>query len=106
MNRVLVTTLSNLKISLENGDGSQIIQKCRKLVSTFNHSTQLTEKLIEDQENSNKQEPDKTKWYKLRLIQDVVTRWNSLYLMLSRIFKLKDLINRVLLDITIALIVP
>ena len=49
LNRVLVTILANLKISLENGDGSQIIQKCRKVVTTFNQSIQLTEKLNDDQ---------------------------------------------------------
>ena len=31
----------------------------RKLVSSFNHSTQLAEKLPEDQHAANQQEPDK-----------------------------------------------
>ena len=73
-----------------------VLVKCRKLIGTFNHSTQLTETLIEDQMKTNDQEPDKSKWTKLRLIQDVVTRWNSLYLMLSRLVKLKDAVKRVL----------
>jgi hypothetical protein len=52
--------------------------------------------LFEDQAKRNENEPDKSKWTKLRLIQDVVTRWNSLYKMLKRVVSLKDSIKRVL----------
>ena len=99
LNRVIVTTLKNLKINFENGDGNELISKCRKLVGGFNHSTQLTEKLLEDQRKSKEQSQasnEKLKHRCLRLIQDVITRWNSLFLMLIRIIKLKDSIRRVL----------
>ena len=96
LNRIVVTTLANLKIDVGNDESMPVLVKCRKLIGTFNHSTQLTETLIEDQMKTNDQEPDKSKWTKLRLIQDVVTRWNSLYLMLSRLVKLKDAVKRVL----------
>jgi hypothetical protein len=52
--------------------------------------------LLEDQAKRNENEPDKSKWTKLGLIQDVVTRWNSLYQMLKRVVSLKDSIKRVL----------
>ena len=94
LNRVIVTTLKNLKINFENGDGNELIVKCRKLVSGFNHSTQLNEKLIEDQTKINESEKNPKKRRPLRLIQDVITHWN--FLMLHCIFKLKETIRRVL----------
>ena len=96
LNRVIVTSLKNLNLSDENGNCEALIDKCRKLVGTFNHSTQLTEKLIEDQRKANQAEENKSRIRCLRLIQDVVTRWNSLYLMLNRIITLKEVIRRVL----------
>ena len=95
INRVIVTTLTKLEISLPTGDGNVLITKCRKLVTGFNHSNLLNENLVSDQVQQIHQKNDKTKIYPLRLIQDVITRWNSLYLMLSRILKLKDSIRRV-----------
>ena len=41
---------------MENGDGNELIVKCRKLAGGFNHSTQLNEKLPEDQKTANEQE--------------------------------------------------
>jgi hypothetical protein len=99
LNLVVKNTIQNLKIDLENSDdpsNQKIIEKCRKLVGTFNHSTILTEKLLQDQNTSNENESDKSKWTKLRLIQDVITRWNSLYQMLKRVVTLKNSIKRVL----------
>jgi len=52
--------------------------------------------LLQDQTTSNENESDKSKWTKLRLIQDVITRWNSLYQMLNRVVILKNSIKRVL----------
>jgi len=49
----------NLKSNVPDGDGNEIITKCRKLVCGFNHSTQLNEQLIDDQIKQNEQEPDK-----------------------------------------------
>jgi histidinol phosphatase-like PHP family hydrolase len=99
LNLVVKNTIQNLKIDLENSDDAsnqKIIEKCRKLVGTFNHSTILTEKLLQDQNTSNENESDKSKWTKLRLIQDVITRWNSLYQMLKRVVILKNSIKHVL----------
>ena len=94
----------------------QLLDQCRALVGTFNHSTQMTDELIKLQEDEN---INGEKVSKVRLIQDVVTRlfkknilprfsmnnfkfyfkrWNSLYLMLERIVRLYDTITQVLED--------
>ena len=90
-----MTTLNNLKICNENGGGEALIEKCRKLVGTFSHSTQLTESLLHDQKTANELIADKSQCKCLSLIQDVITRWNSLYLMLNCLNQLKDSIRRV-----------
>ena len=50
---------------------SDLLNQCRKLVGSFNHSTQMTEMLLDEQVE--RTENDK-KLGKVRLIQDVVTR--------------------------------
>jgi len=87
-NRASNSTTQNTEI-IEN---SLFMSKCRKLVGLFSHSTLLHEQLISDQ----KQEyPNKEP---LRLIQDVPTRWNSLYCMMDRIKTAGNSVNRVLLS--------
>jgi hypothetical protein len=49
----------------------QLLDRCRALVGTFNHSTQMTDQLIKLQEDEN---INGEKLSKVRLIQDVVTR--------------------------------
>ena len=56
-------------------DFPQVVQKCRKLVGLFSHSSQLTEQLLADQRHENmSQQKTKKKKRVLRLIQDVITR--------------------------------
>ena len=78
LNRVIVTGLKNLNLSNENGNCEALIDKCRKLVETFNYSTQLTEKLIEDQRKANQADKNKSRVRCIRLIQDVVTQINEI----------------------------
>lgn len=58
-----------------------LLEKCRRIVSHFNHSTQATERLRKIQKLYGDKE--------ITVIQDVSTRWNSTYLMLKRFSKLK-----------------
>lgn len=62
-----------------------IVAKCRKIVSHFNHSSQVCKKLKIIQENL------KISTYKL--IQDVVTRWNSTYYIVSRLYEQKQAVT-------------
>lgn len=62
-----------------------IIAKCRKIVSHFNHSSQACTKLKIIQEN--------LKLPIHKLIQDVVTRWNSTFYMLSRLYEQKQAVT-------------
>ena len=56
---------------------SELQAKCKAIVSHFHRSTKSSEKLRSVQEQ--------LKMPQLKLIQDIVTRWNSTYLMLERI---------------------
>ena len=49
-----------------------LLSQCRKLVGSFNHSTQMTEELLRAQ---TEREENGVKLGKVRLIQDVVTRY-------------------------------
>ncbi len=69
----------------------ELLDQCRALVGTFNHSTQMTDELIKLQEDEN---INGEKVSKVRLIQDVVTR----SFMLERIVRLYDTITQVLED--------
>jgi len=96
------------KVVSISADGAyNILAKCRKLVGTFKHSTSLSEKLSEvlrkcanlylDEEIDQQEideivdmieksdEPHK-KQLKLKLVQDMATRWNSTLAMLISIF--------------------
>ena len=70
----------NLK-SIDVSTGSAVPQRladllsnCRKLVGTFNHSNQMTEELIASQTEENGKGLGK-----VRLIQDVITRYRNYY---------------------------
>ena len=71
----------------------EIIRKCKDLTLSFNHSSQLSEKLVESQikfcEDSN------IKPKSLKLIQEVCTRWHSLFLCLNRIKECHTFIDQV-----------
>lgn len=61
-----------------------IIEKCKRLVKYFKKSTLATNALnTEQKDRFPENEP-------LKLIQDVATRWNSIYHMLNRILLLSD----------------
>ena len=71
---------------------AKTLTKCRKIVTSFNHSSQLNDLL---EENQIKQGIEKKNV--LHLIQDVKTRWHSTFLMAERMLKLhsyvKDIFN-------------
>ena len=69
----IIEDSNNIKLIL--GD---LISKCRHLVGSFRHSGNLKNKLQEQQILLNYET-------KKRLVQDVATRWNSLYDMLDSI---------------------
>ena len=60
-----------------------LLEQSRKLVGTFNHSTQMTDELISLQEET---EVNGEKFGKIRLIQDVVTRLFNLDFISARIY--------------------
>ncbi|KAJ8933315.1 hypothetical protein NQ318_017871 [Aromia moschata] len=62
-----------------------LLKKCRSLVGHFKHSVHGTNKLKEVQQQLNMPV--------LKVIQDVPTRWNSCYIMLQRLFDIKDALS-------------
>ena len=101
--------LLNLVVKMVFLDGSigPILAKCRQLVGTFKHSTSLSEKLSEalrqtsplylDEEIDQRvidetlslietAEPPQITQLRLKLVQDMATRWNSTLAMLISVF--------------------
>ena len=83
-----------LQLAVEDGLKQDAIQKaaasCRKLVGHFNRST-LASDGLESYQKTQGQKP-------LKLVQDVPTRWNSLYFMFERLEKLRTGIYCILHD--------
>ena len=84
-----------LQLAVEEGLKKQEVieraaEACRKLIGHFNRSTLASDELEAYQQRQG-QKP-------LKLIQDVPTRWNSLYLMFERIEKLRSGLYHVLHD--------
>ncbi|XP_065642585.1 uncharacterized protein LOC136074209 [Hydra vulgaris] len=71
---------------------ARTLTKCRKIVTSFNHSSQLNDLLEESQTRQGVE-----KNHILHLIRDVKTRWHSTFLMAERMLKLhsyaKDIFN-------------
>jgi hypothetical protein len=70
----------------------QALSKCRIIVTTFNHSSQLNDLLEESQIESGIE-----KKHILHLIQDVKTRWHSTFLMAERMLKLHSYVKNILI---------
>ena len=70
-----------------------MVAACRKLVGHFRHSVVAMEALRSQQA--------KVGQPKLKFIQDVSTRWNSTYYMLSRLLALSSEASAVLSDDTV-----
>lgn len=77
--RCFAHTLQLVLVDAKKGTSgmSELVTKARKIVGHYRHSSTATERLHTLQNEMGK-EP-------LKLIQDVETRWNSEYLMLSRL---------------------
>lgn len=95
------TVLGNLKIDLKDDEDlshstvDSILHKLRRLVGLFNKSTILNEELLKAQQPINSTPKKGIKVKLLRLIQDVKTRWNSLYLMGKRYLALIKPLDKV-----------
>ena len=80
-----------LQLAIEDGlkldQVSKVIGASRRLVSHFSHSSLAVNALLEKQIGS-----------KLKLIQDVPTRWNSSFMMMERLLKLRVAAYGVMFD--------
>ncbi|XP_065665445.1 uncharacterized protein LOC136086877 [Hydra vulgaris] len=101
MGHVLQLVVKNVIDLVEEGEKdssskfffiARTLTKCRKIVTSFNHSSQLNDLLEEIQTRQGVE-----KNHILHLIQDVKTRWHSTFLMAERMLKLhsyvKDIFN-------------
>ncbi|XP_075982177.1 E3 SUMO-protein ligase ZBED1-like [Anticarsia gemmatalis] len=70
----------------------ELLSKCRTIVSHFKHSDKSSYKLREMQKQMELPE--------LKVIQDIATRWNSQYYMLSRLLELKVPLSATLVAIS------
>lgn len=61
-------------------DLQEIIGKCKSIVTHFKRSAKATDILRKEQEKRNENQ--------LKLLQDIVTRWNSIYYMIKRILEM------------------
>ena len=84
-----------LQLSIQDGlkvpEITKSIARCRNIVSFFHRSVLASEALVKAQKDG---EPGKG----LTFIQDVATRWNSTYLMLERLVRLRIPLYAVLYD--------
>ncbi|CAG2202961.1 unnamed protein product [Mytilus edulis] len=79
-----------IKPVFELASVAKLIQKCRKLVGHFKHSTTVTAEMRNRQKLLGVPEHE--------LVQDVVTRWNSTQAMLSRLVEQRRTLTDILLD--------
>ena len=79
-----------IKPVFELSSVAKLISKYRKLVEHFKHSTTVTAEMRKRQTLLNVPEHE--------LVQDVVTRWNSTQLMLSRLVEQRRVLTDILLD--------
>ena len=86
-----------LKAGFEISGIARLLACACKLVGHFHHSVVATEALKKRQTEMNLHVDGKVK----KLIRDCVTRWNSSYLMLERLLKLRWPVTAVLSDETI-----
>ena len=70
-----------------------LVKICRHICTYGNQSVQLSQLVVTKQ-----MEAGKEKRHCLLLVQDVVTRWNSTFLMLKRFVELQPVIRAILLD--------
>jgi hypothetical protein len=68
-----------------------LVSKCRKLVGHFKHSSTITAEFT-DRQKSMDNLPKRS------LVQDVVTRWNSTYDMMSRLLEQRRVVSDIMLD--------
>ncbi|CAH2090111.1 unnamed protein product [Euphydryas editha] len=66
----------------------EIIDKCKQIVRYFKHSTLASDQLKDAQKSLNKPE--------LKLLQEVETRWNSLFYMLERLRNVREEVTLVI----------
>ena len=66
------------------------IKMCASIAGLFNHSPKFKEILYKNQENCGKQ--------RSAIVQQVPTRWNSLYLMLKSILKTNEALSNALYE--------
>lgn len=78
----------SIKVYIEK-DLLELVTKLRKFVGHFSHSTQARDALNAVQQRIYSNEE---KFQPLQLVQDVVTRWNSTYMMIERLIELKTAI--------------
>ena len=70
--------------SLEN-----LVSSAQKIVAHFNKSTKANEALLDKQRENGEMNP-------VKLVQDVSTRWNSVFYMLKRLVRLQEAVTSVL----------
>ena len=78
---------------LEKPSIKNMIKSCRHICTYANKSVQLSQRIVQEQLDAGKE-----KRLCLHLHQDLVTRWNSTYLMLQRFLVLQPVVKTVLQD--------
>ncbi|KAJ3654653.1 hypothetical protein Zmor_013827 [Zophobas morio] len=92
-----------MQLAIRSGLQSQenitvVKQKCKKILTHFNHSTIAQKQLQKIQDRLNQPH--------LRVFQDCVTRWNSTFYMFERFLKVKDALSLYINDSEIDPILP
>lgn len=91
MNHILQLVINDQL--LEKPSIKNMIRSCRNICSYANRAVGFAQAVIKKQIDEGKE-----KRSCLNLLQDVVTRWNSTYLMLERFLKLQSVVRSLLLD--------